>query len=157
MIYIYIGLGILLLAILFYQYIIYLKFNKISESIIKVFESSKNNFEIEIKRRQRLISIKGDKIYLIKVLFTNHNEIVITNKTTWIVYKNGKLDINNQIKGIRSFMSIDDEVSKIVVVYPYARILKYINECEMVLVDSKTDVFGSKVILYSQIKDDLKF
>ncbi len=108
-------------------------------------------------KKYDLALIINDKRYLFKVLVApSGKELVITNKNTWIVYENHKLSIKNQILSIKNFMDIplDTNMEKIVIIYPHIyRLLKYINENEMVLVSSNTKVYDALVINYHGLDD----
>ena len=43
---------------------------------------------------------------------------------------------------------------KLYVIYPNARtLLKYINECEMIFINPNTDVYGTNIITYAELKE----
>ena len=98
----------------------------------------------------------SDKVYLVKLLgIPSYAEVQINNVTTWEVkYGAGKNPGKTQpfrkyVHGIESFMNFKPEENEIrvVVLTPTAKkITKYINECEIVFVSSKTNVYGVRVI-----------
>lgn len=98
----------------------------------------------------------NDKVYLVKLLgIPSFAEVQINNVTTWEVkYGAGKNPGKTQpfkkyVHGIESFMNLKPQENEIrvVVLTPNAKkITKYINECEIVFVSSKTNVYGVRVI-----------
>ena len=97
-----------------------------------------------------------DKVYLIKLLgIPSYAEVQINNVTTWEVkYGAGKNPGKTQpfkkyVHGIEDFMNYkqNENEIRVVVLSPNAKkITKYINECEIVFVTSKTNVYGVRVI-----------
>ncbi len=97
-----------------------------------------------------------DKVYLVKLLgIPTYAEVQINNVTTWEVkYGAGKNPSKVQpfkkyVHGIESFMNYkpEDDSIRVVVLSPNAKkITKYINECEIVFVTPKTNVYGIRVI-----------
>ena len=56
-----------------------------------------------------------------------------------------RMDIKNEGK----------EIKKLFIIYPNSRaLLKVINECEMVFIDPKTDIYGSTIITYRQLEEN---
>lgn len=98
----------------------------------------------------------NDRTFLIKLLYVpNYSEVQINNVVTWEIKfgagKNpGKVQPFKKLAtGIEGFMNYkpDNKEIKVVVITPNAKkITKYINECEIVFVDSKTNVYGARVI-----------
>lgn len=97
-----------------------------------------------------------DKVYFVKILgIPNYAEVQINNVTTWeIKYGAGKnpgkaQPFKKYAHGIESFMHFKptEGETRVVVLTPNAKkITKYINECEIVFVTSKTNVYGVRVI-----------
>ena len=47
-------------------------------------------------------------------------------------------------------------IKKIYIIYPNSRsLLKYVNECEMEFVTPETDIYGTQVITYLALNEDL--
>lgn len=98
----------------------------------------------------------GEKVYLVKLLgIPSFAEVQINNVTTWEVkYGAGRNPGKTQpfkkyAHGIEGFMNLktNDNETRVVVLSPNAKkITKYINECEIVFVTSKTNVYGVRVI-----------
>lgn len=98
----------------------------------------------------------NDKKYLIKMLgIPSFAEVQINNFVTWEIKfgagKNpGKVQpFKKFAQGIEGFMNLEPSVNeiKVVILSPDAKkIVKYINECEIVFVNSKTNVYGVRVI-----------
>ena len=97
-----------------------------------------------------------DKKYLIKMLgIPAYSEVQINNIVTWEIKfgagKNpGKVQpFKKQAQGIEGFMNLktNNNEIRVVILSPDAKkITKYINECEIVFVNSKTNVYGVRVI-----------
>ena len=123
-------------------------------------EFIKNNIEYKLcKSNQSFYDYDlniNDKSYLIKLLYVpSYSEVQINNVTTWeIKFGAGKnpgrvQPFKKLATGIEDFMNHkpDGKTIKVVVVSPNAKkITKYINECEIVFVDYKTNVYGTRVI-----------
>lgn len=124
------------------------------------YEFKKNNLDYKLSKSDKSFYdytlILNDKTYLIKLLFVpNYSEVQINNVVTWEIKfgagKNpGKVQPFKKLAtGIENFMNHkpDNKEIKVVIISPNAKkITKYINECEIVFVDSKTNVYGTRVI-----------
>lgn len=110
--------------------------------------STNSNYDYEL--------IIDNKKYLIKMLgIPQYSEVQINNFVTWeIKYGAGKnpgkvQPFKKYAHGIEGFMNLktDGTDQKVVILSPEAKkITKYINECEIVFVNSKTNVYGTRVI-----------
>ncbi|MCM1131673.1 MAG: hypothetical protein NC310_08405 [Roseburia sp.] len=105
-----------------------------------------------------------NNIYYIKVIYNFSNqEICINNAIKWQLRKLG--NHNNEtmsfVEGIEPLMRLDltkteKKEHKLFIVYPnVTALLKVINECEMVFVYPDTDVYGSQVISYKRLIEDV--
>jgi len=152
-------LGFILMIVL--QYLNKKRIEKIKSELEAVLKKHVNNYQINIVKNQgyEISIVLNDVTYLIKVLkVTSHKEIVITNRSTWIVYENGKLILKNKIKEMETFMNIPFKTNtkKIVLIYPAIfRLLMYINENEMTIVHSDSFVYQHYVISFSEINEHL--
>lgn len=123
-------------------------------------EFAKNNLEYKLFKSDKsfydyTLNV-NDKTFLIKLLYVpSYSEVQINNVVTWeIKFGAGKTPGKVQpfkklATGIETFMNFKPENKeiKVVIVSPTAKkITKYINECEIVFVDSKTNVYGARVI-----------
>lgn len=108
--------------------------------------TSNYDYELVIENKKFLIKMLGIPPY---------SEVQINNFVTWEVKfgagKNpGKVQpFKKYAQGIEGFMNLksNDNEQKVVIFTPDAKkITKYINECEIVFVNSKTNVYGTKVI-----------
>ncbi len=99
----------------------------------------------------------SNKRYLIKLISIPYDaDVQINNKTTWEIKFGGgkslgKAHPNSTYLGenIDVFMNLQTDAStqKIIVVIPKPRkVIMYINECEIIFVNSTTNVYGTKVI-----------
>lgn len=91
--------------------------------------------------------------YLFIEILPNHSQLQINNKTTWELRTGGGQDYGkapNKISLLTSivpFMNKDFDGKKVVVILPKTKkIVMYINECEMIVVNSKTNVHGCNII-----------
>lgn len=111
--------------------------------------------EIEFKCYNQLIK-KDDITFIVKTIkIPDYAEIQINNKVTWeIKYGAGNAPGKAQpykkmLKDISDFMNLETKENeiKVVVATPAPKkIVKYINECEIVFVTPYTDVYGTRVI-----------
>ncbi|MDE7106254.1 MAG: hypothetical protein K2O22_03725 [Anaeroplasmataceae bacterium] len=103
-------------------------------------------------------------IYYIKVIYNFSNqEICINNAIKWQLRKFGEQ--NNEamsfVEGVEPLMRLDltnpvKKEHKLFIVYPnVTALLKVINECEMVFIYPNTDVYGSQVIPYKKLVEDM--
>lgn len=101
--------------------------------------------------------IKNDKItFIVKnIKIPEYAEIQINNKVTWeIKYGAGNTPGKAQpykkmLKDISEFMNLETNTNeiKLVIASPNPKkIVKYINECEIVFVTPYTDVYGTRLI-----------
>lgn len=118
---------------------------------LNVTKSDKIDFELTVE----------EKRYIAKILVVPaYSEIQINNRSTWEVkYGAGNTVGKTQphrryLNEIVAFQNLDAEegTTKIVIITPKPKkIVKYINECEIVFVNSKTDVYGSTIISDTQL------
>lgn len=101
--------------------------------------------------------IKNDSVTFVAKLIKipEYSEIQINNRTTWeIKYGAGNTvgkaqPYKKYLKEIEPFMNldVDNSIIKIVIATPKPKkMVKYINECEIVFVTPQTDVYGVKLI-----------
>jgi len=99
--------------------------------------------------------------YYIKVVPNLSNqEICVNNSVKWQLRKSFNDETMRFVEGIEGLMRMELDNSKaykkLYIVYPNARtLLKYINECEMVFIHPNTDVYGTNIIPYVAIKENL--
>ena len=120
----------------------YLNKNNIEHNIIK-YPSIKNSF---------LLTINERKFYLFIDVVPANSKIQINNNSTWIL-KTGSSSIGEaakkqeKLESIKPFMESILDGEKYVILLPKVdTITMYINECEIVLVNDKTNVYGAKII-----------
>ena len=133
-------------------------FKKITKLLKKHLEKRCLPYELKrIKSAKYDIDLKTASFhYYLKILIIKrHAELQINNKTTWELRYGIKKTPNSAftkrqiLKKVVPFQSttFPNDIQKIVIVYPNPkRIVKYINESEMIIVDEKTDIYGSKII-----------
>ena len=102
-------------------------------------------------------------IYYIKIINNPGNhEICINNAIKWQLRilgdTNGKINFIENVEGLMrlDLNNKEKKEHKLYIVYPNTRaLLKVINECEMVFVNPDNDVYGSTVITYKKLEEDL--
>ena len=103
--------------------------------------------EIDLKINNHHFAIKV-------ILVPAYSEIQVNNRSTWEVKYGagntpGKVQPHKRyLTEVSSFMrrDFDEGIEKIVIFSPKPKkIVKYINECEIVFVDAKTDVYGARI------------
>ena len=109
----------------------------------------------QVKNLKKVYEIKtNEKTYYIQLVIVPLNSrIQINNNITWELRTGGKDGIGDapnkisRLTEIEKFMLTSFEGKKIVVFLPNVKkIVKYINECEIVLVNETTNVYGAKVV-----------
>ena len=122
--------------------------NKIKELGFNISKEENKVYDYIIKNESTTFIAK-----LIKI--PEYSEIQINNKTTWeIKYGAGNTvgkaqPYKKYLKEIVPFMNLDVEnsITKVVIATPKPKkMVKYINECEIVFVNPHTDVYGVKLI-----------
>ena len=100
--------------------------------------------------------------YYIKVVPNfNNQEITVNNSVKWQLRKSFNDESLRFVDGIEPLMRMelpqsDDKINKkLYIVYPSARtLLKYINECEMEFVHADTDVYGTNIITFINLREN---
>ena len=130
----------------------------------KVCDSKENkNYKLELSNHPAYdYYIENDNYkYFVKLIInTNNQEICVNNAIKWQL-RNGLHDKGLRfVEGVESLMRMDinpngKEVKKLFIIYPNSRaLLKVINECEMIFVNPKTDIYGANIITYKQLEED---
>lgn len=151
-------------VLLFLGYIIYknfepkIKTKKLIESLTFYLNKLNTKYELNILKKDICdIDLKiNNKHYVIKILIVpEYSEIQINSRVTWEV-KYGAGNTPGKAQPYRRFLTevsefqkkdFDENMIKLVLISPKPKkIVKYINECEIIFVKSSTDVYGSKII-----------
>ncbi len=131
--------------------------------------SEYKKIEYDNKKAERLpydyILKTKDFCYYIKVVDNNGgHEICVNNSVKWQIRKSFNDESMNFVPEIDELMRmelerVDDRIpKKLYIIYPNARsLLRYINECEMEFVHPTTDVYGTNIITYNDLKENLDF
>lgn len=123
-------------------------YNKIKELGYEVIEKDNGIYNQLIKKDQLTFIVKIIKI-------PEYAEIQINNKVTWeIKYGAGNTPGKAQphkkyLKDISEFMNLEtkeNEIKLVIATPSPKKIVKYINECEIVFVTPYTDVYGTRII-----------
>ncbi len=132
--------------------------------------SELNRIEYDLKKNQKppydfVLKTEG-YVYYIKVV-DNHSgyEICVNNSVKWQIRKTFADESMNFVSDIEELMRMElpreDSTripKKLYIVYPGARsLLRYINECEMEFVHPTTDVYGTNIITYNDLKENIDF
>lgn len=139
-----------------------IKKKKLINKIINYFKNANIEHKLEINNNDifDIDLIINEKHYLIKiVIIPAYSEIQINNKSTWEVKYGagntpGKVQPHKRyLNEIVNFQNNDFNGAKKVVIFSPKpkKIVKYINECEIVFVNSKTDVYGTNIISENQL------
>jgi hypothetical protein len=131
------------------------KSKEIQNYLNKIQELGYNISNEENKPYDYLISNKNTTFIVKLIKIPEYSEIQINNKVTWEVkYGAGNTvgkaqPYKKYLKEIEPFMNlvVDNSFTKLVIATPKPKkMVKYINECEIVFVTPKTDVYGVKLI-----------
>jgi len=132
--------------------------------------SELNRIEYDLKKNQKppydfVLKTEG-YVYYIKVV-DNHSgyEICVNNSVKWQIRKTFADESMNFVSDIEELMRMElpreDSTripKKLYIVYPGARsLLRYINECEMEFVHPTTDVYGTNIITFNDLKENIDF
>lgn len=168
MIYLWISVALLVIIIVsIFTFVIYTKqkTKKRKMDIVKLFKKSCELKKIEnytldfVKKNTHDFYFEDEHVQMyIKIIYNFSNqEICINNAIKWQLRRKGSDDSLNYVEGIEPLMRLDFEGSskkqkKLFIVYPGARaILKVINECEMIFVYPDTDVYGARIVSYTEL------
>jgi hypothetical protein len=131
------------------------KSKEIQNYLNKIQELGYNITNEENKPYDYLISNENTTFIVKLIKIPEYSEIQINNKVTWEVkYGAGNTvgkaqPYKKYLKEIEPFMNlvVDNSFTKLVIATPKPKkMVKYINECEIVFVTPKTDVYGVKLI-----------
>lgn len=140
--------------------------NKSKECAFSEFQSKIKELGYEIENVQNSsynYIIKNEQItFLVKLInIPQYAEIQINNKTTWeIKYGAGNTlgkaqPYSKYLKDITTFVNLqpsNNEI-KVVIASPHPKkMVKWINECEIVFIDPYTDVYGLRLISYKDLR-----
>ena len=107
-----------------------------------------------------LIESEEYKYYVKLIHNPNNQEICVNNAIKWQL-RNGLHEKGLRfVEGVELLMRMDiknngKKVRKLFIIYPNSRaLLKVINECEMIFVNPKTDIYGANIVTYRQLEED---
>ena len=109
----------------------------------------------------------NNKKFLIKLIHhPSKCEININSANYWQINRGivSSRKSGEQMKGVYDLLKFKltdngyaKNTVKLYVIYPYSnRLMKVINECEMVFIKPNVDIYGCRVINYKDIKEDIK-
>ncbi len=131
---------------------------KLIEKLENYLKRIKKDYEFKVLDKDIYdIDLKiNDKHYVIKIVIVpDYSEIQINSKETWEVKYGagntpGKVQPNkrylNEISTFQKTNFPNDEIKLVLFSPKPKKIVKYINECEIVFVNPSTDVYGSRII-----------
>jgi len=131
--------------------------------------SNLNKIEYPNKKAPKLpydyiLDTKDYKYYVKVVPNFGGYEICVNNSVKWQIRKTFNDESMNFVPEIEELMRMelpkdDDRVPrKLYIIYPNARsLLRYINECEMVFVHPNTDVYGTNIMTYNDLEENIDF
>lgn len=109
----------------------------------------------------------NNKKYLIKMIYhPSRCEINVNSANYWQINRGivSSRKSGEQMKGVYDLLKYKPSDNgyakntiKLYVIYPYSnRMMKVINECEMVFIKPNTDIYGTRLINYKNLKEDIK-
>lgn len=114
----------------------------------------------EVPEYDYILSTASAKYYIMVVPNFQCGELFLSSSTKWSIKKTYEDSISRFVPRIDKLARFDPpyeggkEIKRIYVIYPTAKsILRYINDCEMEFIHSDTDVNGSNLITYNELKD----
>ena len=183
-IFITIGAILFIIALIVFFFVLVNRLNKKRiKNMFKDVEDILTQIVIQDKENSELIKIEYDAkkdtrhaydfilrtksfSYYIKVV-DNHSgyEICVNNSVKWQIRKSFNDESMNFVPDIEELMRMElpkefDEriTKKLYLIYPGARsLLRYINECEMEFVHPTTDVYGTTIITFNDLKENIDF
>jgi hypothetical protein len=138
----------------------YLAVDNLLNKIVSANEGYELNKSAEAEYDYQLKTNKT--VYYFKVIPNfDSEEITINNSVKWQLRKSFNDESLRFVDGIEPLMRMelpanDNKINKkLYIVYPNARtLLKYINECEMEFVHPDTDVYGTNIITYINLREN---
>jgi len=136
------------------------------EEIFKSYVKDHYDYKFEVAQKSLeydyLFETTRFKYYIKIVPNFNNQEITVNNSVKWQLRKSFNDESLRFVNGIEPLMRLelptneDNKINKkLYIVYPNARsLLKYINECEMEFVHADTDVYGTNIITYVNLKEN---
>ena len=108
----------------------------------------------------------NNKKYLVKMIYhPSKCEININSANYWQINRGivSSRKSGEQMKGVYDLLRYKladngyaKNTVKLYVIYPCSnRLMKVINECEMVFIKPNTDIYGSRVVNYTKLKEDI--
>ena len=149
---------IIILSVIFSSFMPKIKTKKAYDELLSYLKQTDLNYSIE-KIKNDIFDAKlniNSTHYYIKFLnIPAYSEIQVNNKTTWeLKYgakdQPGKAQPHKRyLSELSSFLGTDfgKNINKIIIVFPKPKkIVKYINESEIIFVNSKTDLYGTRIL-----------
>ncbi len=160
---------IIVIVLMIIGYFIYksiepkIKKNKTIKNLTNYLDKLNTKYQLNIKEKALYdLDLKiNNKEYIIKILVVpEYSEIQVNSKATWEV-KYGAGNTPGKAQPHKRFLTeistfqnkdFDDNIIKLVLITPKPKkIVKYINECEIVFVKPSTDIYGSHIITIDQL------
>lgn len=166
--YIVIVLLVLALIIALLTILVKEKAKKRRNDIVNIFKTAALNtgvddYNIEFVKKDAYDLVYEDdkRVIYVKIVYNPANrEICVNNAIKWQLRTHGGSEEMSFVEGIEALMRMDVKQKekynkKVYIVYPSARaLLKVINECEMVFIYPETDVYGTYILSYNDLKEN---
>lgn len=157
----------LVLLVIIYFIIRWLHHRQITKEIERVLQELNIEYELQAQQRGDFNWwIETEHAVIICKLFhiQRHENLVITNPTTWIRTKKSEpIRIENRLLGVTRFLKLSDvrqtdkPIYKVAILHPTPlQIRQYINENEMVIVDINQKVYDYYFFSTSTLSDGFR-
>lgn len=144
-----------LMAIICIVYVI--NNNNKEKNIIKVGEKFKDKGFTYTRIKNKafdLILKKDGEEYYVKVIFNPREDEININSKYYFQINHGVVSSRKKGEKLEKVYDLIDlnQKNKIYVIYPGSkRLMKVINECEMIFIDDNTDIYGTKMYQFKNM------
>lgn len=157
-----ISLTVVLLIILYYKRRktkMYLQIEAALDEYVKSHPGSEY-VKSDVLEYDYVLSTAQAKYYIMVVPNFHCGELFLSSSTKWSIKRSYEEETSRFVPRIDKLARFDPpyeggkEIKRIYIIYPTAKsILRYINDCEMEFIHYDTDVNGSYLITYYELKD----
>ena len=159
MIFIYILSGIAFIIVMYFL----IKF-LIKVSTLKKIENKFIELGFNVKKGNKweydFILEKNNKIKYVKVIFNYFKHEINVNSRDYFQRNKGVVASRKKgarIEKIYGLIEMNTKDERIYLIYPSSvRLMKVINECEMVFIDKNTDIYGTKMLEFTKVGEDIE-
>ena len=154
MLFLYILIGIIVSVSAFYIAIVVRKSNALKKIINKL-EAKGYKVVKEHNKIYDLVIEKDDIKSLVKIIYNFDKAEINVNSKNYFQINYGVVSSRKKGEKLNNCYDLIDyktDCNKLYLIYPEAiRLMKVINECEMIFIDDSTDIYGTKMIQYNKI------